>query len=80
MAENIGEPDVPEWVREMRELGYTVRVGTDTRGLPYRPEISYHDWGPASPERRRELRRRKLKLVRRRAELMEAFRRRIIPR
>ncbi len=36
--------DEPEWVREMRAKGYPVRVGTGTRGLPYFPEASFHDF------------------------------------
>jgi len=43
----------PEWVHEMRAKGYTVRVGTGTRGLPYYPEASYHDWEPRHAQLRR---------------------------
>ena len=51
---STAEPEVPEWVHEMRAKGYTVRVGTNTRGLPYYPEISYHDFeSPRANLRRR---------------------------
>jgi hypothetical protein len=59
-ATSATRPKEPEWVQEMRDQGYIVRVGTGTRGLPYHPEISYHDC--ESPPAR--LRRRLVEFVR----------------
>lgn len=53
-------PEEPEWVHEMRAKGYTVRVGTGTRGLPYHPDVSFHE----IDEPPRGLRRRLVELVR----------------
>ena len=76
MSEAADHPEEPHWVAEMRAAGYTVRVGTGTRGLSYLPEVSFHD----APGPRPGLRRRITDLVQRLWNHGAPFRRRIVHR
>ena len=62
-AEEAAHPAEPYWVERMRQAGYTVRVGTDPRPLPYKPEVSFHDWPEGAPEPRMGMHERVLETI-----------------